>query len=84
MGARFEEKEEAMRCHVCGGHMKDVCADMPFKLDDTRIVIIKRLPVLQCGECAEHAFTDGVMARIEQALAGVDSHAELEILTFAA
>ena len=57
---------------------------MPFKLAPARIVIIKDLPVLQCGECGEHAFTDAVMAKVEEALAKVDSGAELKIVRFAA
>ena len=61
-----------MRCHACGGHMTAIVPDMPFKLDGTRIVIIKNLPVPQCGECGEHAFTDEVMSKIEVALAQVD------------
>ena len=73
-----------MRCHACGGHMQETRADMPFKLDRTRIVIIKDLPVLQCGECGEHAFADVVMAKIEQALKNVDQSAELEIVRIAA
>ncbi len=73
-----------MRCHCCGGTMREARSDMPFKLAPTRIVIIKDLPVLQCGECGEHAFTDAVMAKIEEALAKVDASAELEIVKFAA
>ena len=73
-----------MRCHACGGHMKEGRSDMPFKLDQTRIVIIKDLPVLQCDECGEHAFEDQVMANIEAALAKVDQGAELEIVRYAA
>lgn len=73
-----------MKCHVCGGQMQEMHSDMPFKLDRTRIVIIKELPVLQCGECGEHAFTDTVMAKIDSALEKVDSEAELEIVRYAA
>ena len=73
-----------MKCHACGGHMTATVSDMPFKLDRTRIVIIKDLPVLQCGECGEHAFTDDVMQKIEAALDKVDQKAELEIVRYAA
>lgn len=73
-----------MRCHACGGHLTAIESDMPFKLDRTRIVIIKDLPVLQCGECGEHAFTDDVMKKIETALGEVDQNAELEIVRYAA
>jgi YgiT-type zinc finger domain-containing protein len=73
-----------MRCHVCGGEMHLANSDMPFKLDRTRIVIIKDLPVLQCAECGEHAFSDAVMAKIEETLANSDSGAELEVVRYAA
>lgn len=73
-----------MRCHTCGGLMQEQRSDMPFKLDRTRIVIIKDLPVLQCGECGEHAFTDAVMEKIETALKHVNQSAELEIVHVAA
>ncbi len=73
-----------MRCHACGGQMTETVADMPFKVDQKRIVIIKDLPVLQCGECGEHAFTDPVMDKVETALAKVEQAAELEIVRYAA
>lgn len=73
-----------MRCQACGGHMEAGKSDMPFKLDRTRIVIIRDLPVLQCGECGEHAFADAVMARIEETLAQVDNGADLAIVRYAA
>jgi YgiT-type zinc finger domain-containing protein len=73
-----------MRCHACGGRMTETRSNMPFKLAPTRIVIIKDLPVHQCEECGEHAFSDPIMAKIEAALAKVDSGAELEIVRIAA
>ena len=73
-----------MKCHACGGFMHEARSDMPFKLDRTRIVIIKDLPILQCGECGEHAFADAVMKKIEEALTSVDKSAELEVIRIAA
>ncbi len=73
-----------MKCHVCTGSMTETRSDMPFKLDKTRIVIIRDLPVHQCNQCGEHAFEDSVMQRIEAALAKVDRGAELEVVRFAA
>lgn len=73
-----------MKCHACGGRMTETVSDMPFKLDAKRIVIIKDLPVYQCTECGEHAFSDPVMQKIEEALANADERAELEIVGYAA
>ena len=75
---------ESMKCHVCGGTMTPVRSDMPFKLDQTRIVIIRDLPVFQCSQCDEHLFEDAVMQKIEATLKKADSGAELEVVRYAA
>ena len=72
-----------MKCHVCGGEMTPTCSDMPFKLDQTRIVIIRDLPLHQCMQCGEHLFEDAIMRKIETTLAKVDRGAELEVVRFA-
>jgi YgiT-type zinc finger domain-containing protein len=71
-----------MRCHCCGGQMQDGHSDMPFKLDRTRIVIIKDMPVLQCSECGGHVFTDAVVKCVDATLARGDHGATLEIVRF--
>ena len=35
-----------MRCGVCGGQLTRIRTDLPFKVSDTGIVILKGLPVL--------------------------------------
>ena len=64
--------------------MELLTTDLPFKVDDTTIVIIKALPVLQCGNCSEYLLDDSVMKRTEEILDKVDSSAELEIIRYAA
>jgi YgiT-type zinc finger domain-containing protein len=73
-----------MRCTVCGAHMRPITTDLPFKLSEERIVILKQLPVLQCEACREYLIEDAVMARIDLMLARADSMAELEVLRYAA
>lgn len=73
-----------MRCTVCGAHMSPVVTDLPFKLSEERIVILKQLPVLQCETCREYLIEDAVMARIDLMLERTDSTAELEVLRYAA
>ncbi len=73
-----------MKCHICGGHVVPKTSDMPFKLDDNRIVIFKDVPVLQCDQCGEYLLDDPVMARVEELLRNVDTSAELEIVRYAA
>ena len=73
-----------MKCTVCGTHMDRIIADLPFKLSEGRIVILRQLPVLQCAVCSEYLLDDGVMARIDEILAQSDESAELEVLRYAA
>jgi YgiT-type zinc finger domain-containing protein len=85
MGTGFQDEEaQPMKCHVCGSKMKPWTTDLPFKVDDTTIVIMKGLPVLQCENCSEYSLDDIVMKRIEEILDKVDSSAELEIIRYAA
>jgi YgiT-type zinc finger domain-containing protein len=73
-----------MKCHVCGGPLERAETDMPFKIDAKRIVILKRLPVLQCGSCGEYLIEDPVLAQVDAMLAEADERAELEIMSYAA
>jgi len=58
--------------------------DLPFKLSDTSIVILKGLPVQQCDNCREYLLDDLVMNRVEEILQRADAAAELEIIRYAA
>jgi len=73
-----------MKCRVCGARMQSITTDLPFKLSEERIVILKQLPVLQCGACREYLIEDVVMARIDSLLGRADSTAELEVIRYAA
>jgi YgiT-type zinc finger domain-containing protein len=73
-----------MKCRVCGGTLQPIVTDLPFKVSERTIVIVKALPVLQCERCSEYLMDDAVFARVEQLLATVDTAAELEIIPFAA
>jgi YgiT-type zinc finger domain-containing protein len=73
-----------MKCHVCGGELEPITTDMPFKIDANRIVILKNLPVLQCGSCSGYLIEDEVMAQADAMLAAADERAELEIMSYAA
>jgi hypothetical protein len=46
MGGRFQNKEAiTMKCHVCGSTMKSMITDLPFKLTEISIVVLKKVPV---------------------------------------
>ena len=73
-----------MKCTVCGARMRAITTDLPLKLSEERIVILKQLPVLQCEACREYLIEDPVMARIDTLLARADSAAVLEVIRYAA
>lgn len=73
-----------MKCHVCGSNLVPTITDLPFKLSETTIVIVKALPVLQCDGCSEYALQDEVMQRVDAILERADPSAELEIIRYAA
>ena len=58
--------------------------DMPFKLSDRTIVILKDLPVFQCENCVESVIEDPVMEKVDALLGKVNRTVELEIVQFAA
>lgn len=73
-----------MKCRVCGGVQQRVETDLPFKTGDRTIVVMKGIPVYQCGRCAEYSLDDPTFARVEELLSHVGSSTELEIISFAA
>ena len=73
-----------MMCTVCGARLQPVESDLPFKVSGRTIVILKKLPVLQCESCSEYVIEDRVLSRVDDILAGVDHAAELEIVQYAA
>jgi YgiT-type zinc finger domain-containing protein len=82
---RFENKEGfAMKCGVCGSKMTSLITDLPFKLSETTIVIVKGLPIFQCDNCSQFLLDDSVIDRVETILAKVDTAAELEVISYAA
>lgn len=85
MGRHMQEAEAiVMTCHNCDGEMIDQVTDLPFKLNDRLIVIIKSLPVVHCPHCNQYLLADAVMERVERLLSAADRAAELEILRYAA
>ena len=73
-----------MKCHMCGFTMSSMITDLPFKLTETSIVILKGVPVLQCDGCREYLLDDPVLERVEKSLEKADVAAELEVLRYAA
>jgi YgiT-type zinc finger domain-containing protein len=64
--------------------MERLVTDLPFKVSELSMVILKGLPVLQCNSCREYVLEDSVMARVDEILGKVDRSTELEVIRFAA
>jgi len=73
-----------MKCTVCGAELRPIRTDLPFKVSDSAIVIVKGLPVLQCAKCPEYLLEDPVLRRVDQLLGRIDGETELEIIRYAA
>ncbi len=73
-----------MKCHVCGSKLEPLITDLPFKISERTIAILKDLPVLQCDNCTEYFLEDSIMDRVDKILERVDTTAELEIIRYAA
>lgn len=54
-----------MKCRVCGGRLEPTTTDLPFKVTERTIVILKRLPVLQCVRCSEYCIEDPVFSKVD-------------------
>ena len=73
-----------MRCTMCGAELRPTKTDLPFKVSDTAIVILKGLPVVQCMKCPEYLIEDAILRRVDEILARVEGGTELEIIRYAA
>ena len=73
-----------MRCTVCGADLRPTRTDLPFKVSDKAIVILKGLPVLQCAKCPEYLIEEPILRRVDEMLARLPGETELEIIRYAA
>ena len=73
-----------MKCLVCGAPLRSITTDLPLKVSDHTIVVVKKLPVLQCDGCIEYLIEDAVIAKVDELLGRVDRSTELEVVPFAA
>ena len=73
-----------MNCRICGSAMHKTSTDLPFKVTESSILILKNLPVIQCDGCGEFLIEDAVMERVDAILEKADTAVELEIVRYAA
>ena len=69
---------------MCGAELRTTNTDLPFKVSDTAIVILKSLPVLQWLRCPQYLIEDEVLRRVDEILTRVDGGTELEMIRDAA
>lgn len=72
-----------MKCTACGTTLSATITDLPLKVREGAIVIVKDVPILQCTVCPEYLLEDRVLAKVDEILARTDD-AELEIIRYAA
>lgn len=72
-----------MICHKCGGKLEKIVTDLPFKINVNSIIIIKKMPVLQCRNCDEYLIEDPVMEKVDNIIRKTDRASELEVLSYA-
>jgi YgiT-type zinc finger domain-containing protein len=85
MGKQRKNQEESkMRCRTCGASFESHIADLPVKISDTSIVILRGLPVLQCRQCGDTELENRTMLRVDELLGGIDTSTELEVIRYAA
>ena len=73
-----------MRCRVCGALLANRVTDLPFKIGDSSIAILKALPVLECPQCGDTEIEHETMLRVDELLSRIDASSELEVIRFAA
>jgi hypothetical protein len=64
--------------------MESRITDLPLKLSDTYIVIVKALPVLQRCQCGETELENSAMLGVDNLLAAIDHPVEFEVIHYAA
>ena len=47
-----------MQCTTCGATLRPTTSDLPFKVREHTIVILKNLPVLECAYCMQYLIAD--------------------------
>jgi YgiT-type zinc finger domain-containing protein len=73
-----------MRCRACGALLESRITNLPFKLSETTIVILKSLPVLECPQCGDTELENPTMLRVDELLSRVSGSVELEVIQYAA
>jgi YgiT-type zinc finger domain-containing protein len=71
-----------VRCTICRGDLAATGTDIPFKVTETAIVIIKSLPVLACERCPEYLLEDEVLNHVDAILARADRSVALVIIHY--
>jgi YgiT-type zinc finger domain-containing protein len=80
----LKQEGDKMVCCKCGNEMVKRKTDLPFKLADQEIVVVKDVPVFICSSCGEILIEDEVMKKLEIIFTETKGHRELEVVRYAA
>jgi YgiT-type zinc finger domain-containing protein len=64
--------------------MKKRVTDLPFKISDHQIFIVKDVPVFLCGACGEINIENKVMKKLDSIFKITKDHTELQVINYAA
>jgi len=71
-----------MKCRSCAGLLEPRVTDLPFKIGDNSLAILRSLPVLECRECGCTELEPATKARVDRILAEVDESAGVAIIRY--
>ena len=63
MESGFYVEEKVMNCPLCKAAMINSRTNMPFEMENDRLVVIKNVPALVCRQCGEF-FIEITIARV--------------------
>jgi hypothetical protein len=64
--------------------MTRVVTDLPFRVDRSVMIILKGLPLVECGKCGAYALEETVMERVHEIVGRLRSPSHLEAVLYAA
>lgn len=72
-----------MKCHVCGTSMTRVVSELPFRVNQSVMIILRDLPLLECTECGAYAFEEKVMERVHEIVERLHCPSHLDAVLYA-
>jgi YgiT-type zinc finger domain-containing protein len=61
----LKTRRKRVKCHICGGPMIKVMADLPYKLERKSTIVIKEMPAYQCTNCHQYLLDRDTMEKVD-------------------